>query len=89
MTAETKPTIRKRLSGISRAADMARLALIGNAANSMPSIAKNKPIAARKSNIEVQIRSIYLAVGGTEDVDACGLGAARDGGGAWPDGSPK
>ena len=34
--------MRNRLSGISRVADIARLALSGNAAKRMPSIAKNK-----------------------------------------------
>ena len=88
-TAETKPTIRNRLSGISSAADMARLALNGNAAKRMPSIAKNKPIAARKSNMEAQIRAIYLAVGGVDEADVGGLGAAAGGGIDWPVGSEK
>src|ERR1700675_3684539 len=44
------PAIRNGPSAISSTVAMARLALTGNAARKMPSIAKNKPSAARKSD---------------------------------------
>src|SRR5487761_302370 len=51
-TAEAMPAIRKGPSGISSAVAMARLTPAGNAARKIPSIAKNKPSAARKSDID-------------------------------------
>ncbi len=50
-TADTSPTIRSWPSGMSRAASMARFVADGNAANSIPSMTNNTPIAATKSDI--------------------------------------
>src|SRR3984893_11090996 len=50
------PAIRNGLSAISITTAMARLALAGNAARKMPSIAKNKPSAARKSDMNPATR---------------------------------
>ena len=76
-------------SGISRAAAMARLVPSGKAANRMPSIAKNRPIAARKSNIGAN--SSYWEPGagdvGEAGGDAAGELAAP--GGVCPDGLEK
>src|ERR1700685_96315 len=50
------PAIRNGPSAISSTVAMARLALTGNAARKMPSIAKNKPSAARKSDMNPATR---------------------------------
>src|SRR6202035_2605194 len=50
------PPIRNGPSAISITVAMARLALTGNAARKMPSIAKNKPSAARKSDMNPATR---------------------------------
>src|ERR1700682_563633 len=50
------PAIRNGPSAISITVVMARLALTGNAARKMPSIAKNKPSAARKSDMNPATR---------------------------------
>src|ERR1700722_20712838 len=50
------PAIRSGPSAISSTVAMARLALTGNAARKMPSIAKNKPSAARKSDMKAATR---------------------------------
>src|ERR1700686_1219355 len=50
------PAIRNGASAISITVAMARLALTGNAARKMPSIAKNKPSAARKSDMNPATR---------------------------------
>src|ERR1700724_2376841 len=50
------PAIRNGPSALSSTVPMARLALTGNAARKMPSIAKNKPSAARKSDMNPATR---------------------------------
>src|SRR5262249_62164421 len=87
--AETRPMTRRRPSGMSRAAAMARLVPNGKAANRMPSIAKNRPIAARKSNIGANSSYGEPGAGGIGDA---GGGAARKVGGprgGWPPGGGK
>src|SRR5579862_4683997 len=59
------PAIRNGRSGISRMVVMARLAPPGNAARRMPSIAKNKPSAARKSCIGREPISLKTLFRGT------------------------
>src|SRR5580704_14549627 len=54
------PAIRNGPSAISSTVAMARLALAGNAARKMPSIAKNKPSAARKSDMNPATRHTLL-----------------------------
>ena len=94
--AETMPATRSRLSGMSMATAMARLVPSGNAAKTMPSIAKNRPIAARKSDMDTQPAvGVYFDPGGLDAIEvwgaikAWGLGRTRASGGILPDGSEK
>ena len=82
--AETMPAMRNRLSGMASTMAIARLVPSGNAAKSIPSIAKNRPIAARKSDMHC-----YFDPGGLGGVEACGFGAAGVSAGITPDGSEK
>ena len=50
MTAETRPIVRKVVSGEAIALSIARLAWPGKAANSSPSMTKTSPTAAMKSD---------------------------------------
>jgi hypothetical protein len=79
ITAEPIPTSRKVASGVSVTCAIARFTEAGNAAKRMPSIAKTKPIATRKSDIPANThpapRDRYLGTAGTAGA-ALAAGAA-------------
>jgi hypothetical protein len=79
MTADMIPMSRKVVSGVSKTCAIARLTNAGNAANKIPSMAKTKPIATRKSDIK---RGPAAQPRGRDDYRAAGASGVGGGAGA-------